>query len=251
MYDFQIQFGDKLNTTGGFDPDTVTRCPADLIPLPGHENLDVMVTDDNNDTCIALQGEITISVPITTLQGSQTAFFNVPKDAQVSGNCPTSGNIQSLTLSFAQDWEMMFTFEKADDDTVSVAEVLLFYDTSLFQTQPPAKAANHTVTFSPSKPDFLKFNSGGYYKCDANNTLVDLSQQNVKLTAANFKYKAFGKEGQGDVFTGSASDCQADSEPADSAVPIIVGACCAAIVSVILVWYLWRRPQAKQSYDEI
>ena len=243
MFDFQVQFGDNIKS-GEFDPDTVTRCPADLIPLPGHELLDVKVVDDDNHTCIALQGDFTISVPIITLQGPQMAYVNIPTDAQASGDCPHRGNNQTLQLRFAQDWELTFTFSKSPVNVVSISEILLSYDTSLFQTQPPAKADNHTIRFP--KTHFLNLRPGEYYMCDSNITLVDVTEQksNVKISSTNFRYRAFVKDG-GHVFTGRHFDCSADITPADSAIPIMVGGACAAIVSVVLTIYLCRRPHRR------
>ena len=163
---------------------------------------------------------------------------------------PAFGNF-SIEDSFKCSSLFNITSTVADYDVYGNVTFEIQASISDFQTQPPARAGNHTITFA--KSNFLTSPPGGYYMCDANTTLVDVKEQkaNVKLTAVNFKYKAFGKDGGGGRgFTGSVSDCSADETPADSPVPIIVGAACAAIVSAILVVYLCRRGN-RQSYENI
>ncbi|KAL6725020.1 hypothetical protein Aduo_019846 [Ancylostoma duodenale] len=218
----------------------------------------------NNNTktyCIVMDSDsVSLTVKFTGKDGSvETYKASINGTHDISGNCQGSyGNqtAQSIKVSFfpagndtpataAQPWELELIF--GSEEKKSAFELL---DYSL--TTAPVSGVNassiYKFTKAPGQIDVLAHDTNAF-KCSSsglslsNDSMVEM--KNVRAIAfAQLPQPEFAKE---QIY----EQCLADSRTSDI-VPIVVGACLAGLVVVVLVAYLIGRARAKrQGYASV
>ncbi|CAJ0610028.1 unnamed protein product [Cylicocyclus nassatus] len=205
--------------------------------------------------CIILDAEnVSMTVKFTALNGTvETYTASINGTHEVTGKCQDIyGNrtAQSLKVSFfpagnntpaiaAQPWELEFIF--GSDEKVAAFELL---DYSL--TTAPVWGVNASSIYKFKKADGqvdFQGHDKNAFKCSnsdlplSNSSTIDLKNVNV-LAFAHLDQPQFPKQ---QIF----EQCLLDSRTSDI-VPIVVGACLAGLVVIVLVAYLIGRARAKQ-----
>lgn len=220
-----------------------------------------VTNDSTNKTCIIFEADsVTITVKFTKKNGTVDSYnTTINSIVSVSGNCvSTYGNqtAQELQVQFlpagretpstqGQPWRFMLTFGSVEKN---YAFKLLNY--SLQATSALGMNSSFTYVFTKANPDvdFLAHDTDAF-KCSStelrlsNDSMIEI--KNVRAIAfAQLDKPEFSKQ---QVY----EQCARDSRTSDI-VPIVVGACLAGLVIIVLVAYLIGRARAKrQGYASV
>lgn len=108
-----------------------------------------------------------------------------------------------------------------------------------------------TTSFTNSTPAFYTTQSGHYYKCNAEQTIV-VKPPSTNLVLSNFAYEAY-RTATGPDFYQIVEECALDSQPVSDLVRIGVGVCLIALVAIVLIAYFIgrRRWAERSSYESV
>ncbi|XGW35341.1 hypothetical protein V3C99_018947 [Haemonchus contortus] len=213
----------------------------------------------SNLTCIVLDSD-SVSVVVKFTNNGTTTSYTVPVNStfSVGGKCVDSyGNqtAQTLEVSFfplgnntpatsAQPWDLKLVFGHSDKSTFELVDYYL--------VTAPVTGMNgssiYNFTKSASQID-LQGHEKSAFKCSTS----DLSLSNDSMiTMKNVRVIAFAALDTPEFPKDQAFEqCLLDSRTSDI-VPIIVGACLAGLVVIVLVAYLIGRARAKrQGYASV
>lgn len=209
---------------------TTTTTPAPTTTKPPVKVYN-WVLKENNFTCIHIEAGIEVSFNSTSdvpIEISVPVFEN----ATVSGSCNYSGaGDQVMKLEWDDQWSLEFWFDNHkpnSEKTYELSQVCATDGTN------PRECVNVTDIYA-AKADS--------YQCTAKEVLTT-SDLRYKITMENVRLQAF-MENTKDF--GGARICRADQSVTNEIVPIIVGACLAALVVIVLIAYLIGRARAKRS----
>ncbi|KHJ96652.1 hypothetical protein OESDEN_03382 [Oesophagostomum dentatum] len=225
-----------------------------------------VLNNNTNTYCIILDSDsVSMTVKFTGQNGTETYSFTINGTQSVTGNCMTSyGNrtAQSLKASFfpagsdtpataAQPWDLEFIFGHDDKNAFKLLDYTL--------TTAPAPGMNASftstvfyisATFKKAQDDVdFQGHDTNAFKCSTsklpltNDSTIEMKNLNA-LAFAELSKPEFPKQ---QVF----EQCLLDSRTSDI-VPIVVGACLAGLVVIVLVAYLIGRARAKrQGYASV
>lgn len=113
------------------------------------------------------------------------------------------------------------------------------------------KVDNSTVTFSNSTEMFSTTQSGHYYKCNTEQSVI-MNKPNVTLVLSNFAYEAY-RTASGTDFYQIPEECGLDSGPVSDLVRIGVGVSLVVLVAIVLIAYFIgrRRWSERSSYESV
>ncbi|VDM53952.1 unnamed protein product [Angiostrongylus costaricensis] len=220
-----------------------------------------VTNDSTNKTCIIFDADsVTVTVKFTKKNGTIDSYnTTINSNVSVTGNCvSTYGNqtVQELQVQFlpagsetlpteSQPWTLQLTFGSVEKN---YAFKLLNYS---LQTA-PARGMNSSFIyrFTKANPDvdFLAHDTDAF-KCSA--TELRLSNDSV-IEIKNVRAIAFAQLDKPEFSKQQIYEqCALDSRTSDI-VPIVVGACLAGLVIIVLVAYLIGRARAKrQGYASV
>jgi lysosomal-associated membrane protein 1/2 len=172
----------------------------------------------------------------------------VPQEAAVSGTCnydfhsKTQNGDQQMELSFSNgqgDWKLSLEFSDSKNKTLQDdGKQYMLYEISVEHKGKSGKLerqGNDSVRgVYASKADSYKCSADYSYWLNDGLSTVDIADAQLQAYTNN-------ATGYGDART-----CPADRKTNDL-VPIIVGACLAALVVIVLIAYLIGRARAKRS----
>ncbi|XP_005096252.1 lysosome-associated membrane glycoprotein 1 [Aplysia californica] len=254
--------GASNSTTPTTTPSTTATPspPTTLQPLPPVNNYTVQ---GENSTCIVLLGAIDISITYeaNTSTGivKRTPTFQVPPNANASGDCDSIPTSQELVISFYNGWSLTFTFDTDKETQDLASEENMSYRISNItvtyvidqQNFPDAVIPEGTViTAAPAAgEDNFPSKSGdtGFYKCNTNLRLT--ISDDVKMDTRFLEFKAFNADGNAN-FSGNPNVCNADGD-SDNTIPIIVGSVLGGLLLIVIVIFFVCRYKRNSKYQEI
>lgn len=220
----------------------LTFCSILLLHLCAGEDTPKWNGTAGGNNCIILQASINFNL---TGKGPKDSFnVDVFQNASASSDCSITNYTESLTLSSGNPrdfefWTLDFLFSGAGNDQYALKSVTV-----------TLKNGEATFTgvvnlpdkdFSAPKEDSFKCKTRQEFNITG---IAEWPFTMSKLTLENLQWEAFLNTTKGDFST--AHVCKADMTTNDL-VPIIVGACLAALVIIVLIAYLVGRARAKRS----
>lgn len=221
-----------------------------------------VTNEATNKTCVILDADsVDLFVKFTDIKSGMIQTYNtsIVTTLGVTGNCTDfykGQAAQMLKVSFfpegndtpatsAQPWDLVMVFGTEDK---KFAFQLIDY---WLETAPvPGKNASSVYKFTKSITNIdLQGHENNAFKCS--NTDFSLSNDSM-IEMKNVRVIAFAQLDGDDFSKQQAYDqCLLDSKTSDI-VPIVVGACLAALVIIVLVAYLIGRARAKrQGYASV
>lgn len=136
--------------------------------------------------------------------------------------------------------QLQFEMAKTNNSKIYVKSINGFY-----------KVAATSPTFSNSTPQFETSESGRYYKCNSEQTVI-LDKPEHQLFLSNFAYEAF-RTATGTDFYKIPEECALDAGQVSDLVRIGVGICLVALVVIVLIAYFVgrRRWSERSSYESV
>jgi lysosomal-associated membrane protein 1/2 len=218
--------------------------------------------DSLNVTCIMMTGAIEISVKyVDTDKKNQTANVDVPKEANVTGNCILGTFKLQWNDSFSgQENSIEFTFEKNETGTAVLELSASGITPGKFGLQSieghlynnPAVFLNNSnnvtdVKFIASSKAMFQTPLNHSYSC-MQQEIIKSDDDHVTIKLSDIQLEAFRTTGYRKF--NSAIDCPADD--ASDIVPIAVGAALAGLVLIVLIAYLiGRRRSRSRGYQSV
>uniref|UniRef100_A0A914UI92 Lysosome-associated membrane glycoprotein 2-like transmembrane domain-containing protein n=1 Tax=Plectus sambesii TaxID=2011161 RepID=A0A914UI92_9BILA len=248
--------------------ETTTEAPPTTTTPPPYRNKWIVKDALTGTPCILFDANVTVSVKYTKFNSTSKSDFvnvDVPLDAEVDqilsscGSIDTKKNVtaQKLYIKFypvnfttnaTDPWTMTFYFTEDKKETNGKAF-------GLYKIELNAVYKDYPQFIDPDVPSET-FESGtsfsGVVGASTNHSSQcssgDLSlNENAKIHLNGFRAQAFGHS---DDFLTSEL-CDHDVRTSDI-VPIVVGACLAALVIIVLIAYLIGRARAKrQGYASV
>lgn len=224
----------------------------------GAENHWTVTNSDTNETCIVLDTEsVGITVKFTSNNGTVETYNAVLNSSlSVTGECVHSyGNraAQTLKVSFYPDgsessktraWDLEFIFGSEKKNAFQLL------DYRLVTSNIPEVNASFPYNFTKAGPqvEFQARNTNAF-RCSTtelalvNDSIIEMKDVRV-IAFAQLESPYFPKQ---QIY----EQCPLDSRTSDI-VPIVVGACLAGLVVIVLVAYLIGRARAKrQGYASV
>jgi len=215
----------------------------------------------NNHYCIMFEGNLTGSINYEKTDKSTASYgFNVDESTlNISGEClhiHKNVSTETLTIAFLpvnatqaqQQWSLKIDLVKPRDDVVEVGRLsLLASFPPEFNSSAPTK--EYRLKDGGDKWHVTETQGTEGYSCSASKFELDeksfVEFENLRVVA--FAQLTEDKFPLGQVY----KECAADSKTSQI-VPIIVGACLAGLVIIVLVAYLIGRARAKrQGYASV
>jgi len=176
----------------------------------------------------------------------------VPTNAIVTGDCD-----HYIELAFFKGWTARFDIEEYINETTNVAlnfTLSKFTLTGDYATAPNGTIPKHVhgpIDFETTNLTFVHADIDKSYACVTGNTVIDVKKDEFALRLDALQMQV----NTANVTTFAQGEmCEADKKAAATSdlVPIIVGACLALLVIIVLVAYLIGRVRAKrQGYASV
>ncbi|XP_040019503.2 lysosome-associated membrane glycoprotein 1a [Gasterosteus aculeatus] len=217
---------------------TVAPAPTPVPTPPGTpERGTYSVTNGNGTACLLAQMGLQLNVSYLSLSQNKTVqeLVNLtPNLTRSSGSCEASS--ASLVLSQGESTTLNFTFTlNTTSNKYHLSGISLVANWS--DSTAPLSASNSSL-------DYLRSTLGRSYMCNAQQTLVVVS---------NFSVNTFRLQVQPFNVTtnqfATAEECQVDQD--QMLIPIIVGAALAGLVLIVLIAYLIGRKRSHAGYQTI
>lgn len=184
----------------------------------------------------------------TTLSLDQTTYQSY------SVTCDEPANIHQLTISMLNPYTaIVFKFQVNETNATSLTEVygFLYIDD---KTLSPQAQAPGLYKFSSAQQLFVATRSNSYAcntKTQIENVLDNVNVTITSIDLENLHIQPFYDTANG--FTGykQAIVCNADLEKNSNLIPIIVGACLAVLIVIVLVAYLIGRRRSRAGYQTV
>lgn len=164
----------------------------------------------------------------------------VPKPNNGSNANGTCGELHESISIFYDNANLTFLFEMNDKTQVyQMSKVLL--------KRNPLSVEGNVSTFWANNKAMV---SSKMYTCNSTETVYSNNTgDNVFITLSFMRLEAFANK-TSDVFGSDAVVCGDDSK-VSNLVPIIVGACLAALILIVLIAYLIGRKHSRRGYESV
>ncbi|CAD6187418.1 unnamed protein product [Caenorhabditis auriculariae] len=239
--------------------ETMNASTAFLIALVGYASAAHFYVKDpvTNTSCIVLDGDFTFTLNFFELTTNETKTYTAKLNETntVTGDCNASYNgkpAQTLNISFypdgvsplrPKDWTLNLVFNSPINATFKLVDYTL--ESQITDNIPYFG----TFTKDPQSDEGVTAEFNNAYKCSSSKLALNggsyVTVSGVKAIAnAHVNGTDFSDDTQYQV-------CLGDQHTSDI-VPIVVGACLAALVIIVLVAYLIGRARAKrQGYASV
>lgn len=226
-----VCFADQTPTPA---PPGPTTAPVPVPTPAGPPERGVYNVTQNGTVCLLAQMGLQLNVSFTDLSNKTVHVVNVNPDVTVaSGSCQAD----SATLTLTQEQSTTLTFSFSLNSTSSRYRLSAVSLVGNWPGLPPFSLSNSSLSY-------LRSSLGHSYMCNAEQTLVVLS--NFSINTFKLQVQPFG------VTTtqfASAEECQIDQD--QMLIPIIVGAALAGLVLIVLIAYLIGRKRSHAGYQTI
>ncbi|CAF0739665.1 unnamed protein product [Adineta steineri] len=210
--------------------------------------------------CFAGQFDLVLNVDyIQTTGAKATAKIplnnNTYESYRVSCSAPT--NVHKLTVSMLDGFtEFILSFSVDSTNVTSLTQISAYITLNDKQT--------YFTNYSASLEGMHKFEKtvslfvadrGSSYRCNTKSTITDFNtDKNVTITSIeleNLRIQSFADDSK--EFNDYAVEkvCPADVDKNSNLIPIIVGACLAVLVVVVLIAYLIGRRRSRNGYQSV
>jgi len=239
-------------TSSNSSTTTTTTTPPTTPVLPAKSRWNV--TSPEGNVCILLESGIrlTFNYKNSTNQNVTGATTDVPSDAVSSGSC--GGSTQSISLQFYNNWTLTMQFSR--NSTTSgyyMSSVSLSYSLRPNHLPfPHIKEAYDGSIVRPLDGDSFEAPVGTSYICTSQQTVFEDQTVSVGLTGINLydsHVEAFRANTTSPEFSTAGARCTDDE--LSLLVPIIVGACLAGLIVIVLLAYFIGRHHSKRGYQNV
>ncbi|UJR28402.1 hypothetical protein I4U23_009643 [Adineta vaga] len=215
---------------------------------------------DSKNLCFAGQFDLVLNVDYTKANGAKASAKiplnnNTYESYRVSCSVPT--NVHELTISMLNSFtEILLSFSVDAKNMTSLKKIygyITFNDKQTYITEyaPSLEGVHH---FS-SNVSLFEADRGNSYRCDTKTTVTGFNTtNNVTVTSIeleNLRVQAFADDSKEFSDYGVEKVCSADADKNSNLIPIIVGACLAVLVVVVLVAYLIGRRRNRNGYQSV
>lgn len=214
--------------------------------------------------CIVLDSEVTGRAPYYNTYQNKTVFvdFTVPNRVNATGNCFDTVNkttYETMTFYFVpvnvtatipRDWSIHLKFVKPEGSAESF-KIVDYKLNAVFYPQFNASASTSEVTYTKTDGAELEWGASETHGFTCSKAGLSLTNDSTiifnKLKVLAFAMLDKDQFPEAQLF----EQCKLDVRTSDL-VPIIVGACLAGLVIIVLVAYLIGRARAKrQGYASV
>lgn len=240
-------------STTTVSPTTTTVPPSTTLPtLPNQHRWSVT---DGENVCLLLESGIRMKFNYKKPKSNEliTAVADVPVDANktnASGVCNSIS--QRIDLQFFDTWKLSLSFGRnVSDNEYHMTHVSLSYN---FKpgSLPFTDAAEYTNTSERSfGEEMFRTDVGQSFVCTSQQTLLEGASDRVGLISVNFydtQVEAFRVNSTSTDFHPIGGRC--DEDEMNMLVPIIVGACLAGLIVIVLIAYFIGR-HSKRGYENV
>ncbi|CAF1586423.1 unnamed protein product [Adineta ricciae] len=183
------------------------------------------------------------------LNGSTYEFYRV--------SCSTPATVHELTISMLNGFtNILLSFSVDAKNMTSLKKIygyITFNDKQTYFTD-YAPGLDGVHPFS-SNVSLFETDRGNSYRCDTKTTVTGFNTtSNVTVTSVeleNLRVQAFADDTKDFSNYGVEKVCSADADKNSNLIPIIVGACLAVLVVVVLVAYLIGRRRNRNGYQSV
>lgn len=210
-----------------------------------------------SDTCFAATFNLKLNLQYKNKQqGSSTVTYSLDETTyqSYSVTCDEPANIHQLTISMLNPYTVLvFKFQLNDTNVTSLSEVYgyLYLDES---TLNPAPIGTGLYNFTSSQELFVSPRDNSY-KCITKTKIENvLTNDNVTITSIdleNLQVQPFYDATRRFDGYNDATFCKADLEKNSNLIPIVVGACLAVLIVVVLLAYLIGRRRSRPGYQTV
>jgi len=210
---------------------------------------------ETDDTCFAATFDLKLNLQYKTEKGNSPATFalNDTTYQSYSVTCDEPDNIHQLIISMLNPYtNLIFKFQ-LNDTSVTLAEVYgyLYIDDKILS---PAPIAPGLYSFTAPQQLF-EASRDKSFQCNTKTKIENiLNNDNVTITSIdleNLRVQAFYDRTHRFSGYGDAVSCNADIEKNSNLIPIIVGACLAVLIVIVLVAYLIGRRRSRAGYETV
>lgn len=185
---------------------------------------------------------------------SVTAVTDVPADANrtvASGSC--NSILQRIDLVFFDKWNLSLSFGRNEsDEEYHMTYVSLSYNFKPGHL-PFTEAASYTNASERSLgEEMFRTDVGRSFVCTSQQTLLEGNPGRAGLISVNFydtQVEAFRVNVTNSNFHAIGGRCSEDEM--SMLVPIVVGACLAGLIVIVLVAYFIGRHHSKRGYENV
>jgi lysosomal-associated membrane protein 1/2 len=230
---------------------TTTTMPTETPVLPNKQRWNVT---QKGSMCIMFETGIRMAFNYKNSTHNVTgAIVDVPVDAMSDGVCGEL--VQNLTLHFFSDWQLTISFTLNTSTNLYYMNALSLHYAFHTGRQPFPQAYNFNSTSAWTLDgDSFVTSVGTSYVCTSQQTMFENEtlQSNVGFVRINFYdswVEAFRGNNTSTEFAHSGGRCSDDE--LSLLIPIIVGACLAGLIVIVLVAYFIGRHHAKRGYENV
>jgi len=210
--------------------------------------------------CFAANFDLVLNVEYIQTSGAKAeARIPINNDTFESYrvSCTTPSNVHELTIAMLNGFtEILLHFSVDEKNMTSLSKIygyITFNDLQKYFTN-YSTALEGVHNFSSNTSAFSS-DRGGSYRCNTKTVIKGFNPEgNVTVTSIEFEnlhIQPFVDDSKEFSDYGVATVCSADVEKNSNLIPIIVGACLAVLVVVVLVAYLIGRRRSRNGYQSV